>query len=456
MVFWLVVVLGSVTLARITLGIYQSIRIADELYDEQLSNSADSCATRVHQIDGKIVAVIPPDTLETFTHGHRDRFYYEVFNENGERLAGNTNILNPMLSPSAADQKRLFFLDTKPERLRVMQDQVSLPNGQWKKVFVMTAETLHSREELTTRIVTSMVVAQILVIIASFTMVLVVTNKVFAPLTRLRQAISNRRANDLSPLDESAGPDDVKPLVSAINSLLERSRKEVESRNQFIANAAHQLRTPIAGLKTYSSFGLRLKTEDEMRELLKKLDLGLDRTTRLMNQLLSLARAEHMSLVPTDLYKLVAERIEEYQNMADEKEVELEFTHSGGKENSFMLEGDANGLRDLAANLIENSVRYVSRHGYVKVSLTLKEESIQLAVQDDGPGIPEEARQKVFERFYRIPGSIGEGSGLGLSIVWEVVRAHQAKVTISEPPDGGKGTLITVEFPRSANIEISA
>lgn len=446
MIFWLVLVLGSITLARITFGIYQANYIANELYDEQLSNSADSCAARLEEAGGVITSSLPPNTLETFTHSHKDQFYYEVFTEQGVRLAGNTDILQPMLTAQTEKHKRFSSLDRKPEPLRLLQIRISVPEASLKHVIVITAETLHARRAMATRIVTNVAISQLLVVSASIAMVLIVTNAVFAPLSRLRATISSRSSSDLSPISDSDAPEDVRPLINAINDLLARSRNEIESRNRFIANAAHQLRTPIAGLKTYSSFGLRLNDINEIQNLLAKVDLGLDRVTHLMNQLLAMTRVEHLKLIPVDLSAIVAERIDEYKTLADEKEIELCYPQAESKE-PLIINGDATGLRDLTANLIENSLRYCSKHGRVAVSLKNGDTSITLTVEDDGPGIPVEDREQVFERFYRIPGSAGDGCGLGLAIVWEVVQAHQAKITIKSP-ESGQGTVVIVEFPK--------
>lgn len=176
------------------------------------------------------------------------------------------------------------------------------------------------------------------------------------------------------------------------------------------------------------------------------MDLGLDRVTHLMNQLLAMTRVEHLKLIPVDLSAIVAERIDEYKTLADEKEIELCYPQAESKEH-LIINGDATGLRDLTANLIENSLRYCSKHGRVAVSLKNGDTSITLTVEDDGPGIPVEDREQVFERFYRIPGSAGDGCGLGLAIVWEVVQAHQAKITIKSP-ESGQGTVVIVEFPK--------
>lgn len=451
MILMLVLVLGSITLARIGLGIYQARTIAEELYDQQLANSADSCAARLLEKNGVFETSLPPETLATFTHGHEDHFYYEIFDEGGNRIAGNTDMLKTAYNPETSQVHTFSSTKIMHEPFRLLQSRIKVPESSLRTVTVVAAETMHARSNLAKRIITSMVAAQLLVIIASIAMVMLVTNAVFAPLAKLRKTIINRSPSELSPIDDSSAPEDVQPLITAINELLMRSRTEIESRNRFIANAAHQLRTPIAGLKTYSSFGLRLTELNEMQDLVKKLDTGLDRVTHLMNQLLAMARVEHLKLAPCDLSTAVLERLDEYRNLAQDKEIELEFIRPQGE---ILINGDSTGLRDLIANLVENALRYTNKKGRVQVRLVPANGYVSLIVEDNGTGIPPAERERVFERFYRVPGTTGDGCGLGLSIVWEVVLAHKAKITIETPADG-QGTIVKIDFPLSLSAVIA-
>jgi two-component system sensor histidine kinase TctE len=260
----------------------------------------------------------------------------------------------------------------------------------------------------------------------------------------LRQSILKRSDKDLSPVSEKTVPEEVQPLIEAINVLLKRSRDEIESRKWFVANAAHQLRTPIAGLKTYSSMGYGLKTLNDFRHVMDKLDTGLDRVTHLVNQLLALARVEHGSLSPVDLNDIVSGAAAELLDLSLEKGVDLEYLHSP---NSAIVNGNTTDLWLLTSNLLENAIRYSSPKGRVTVSLCSVNGCVSLRVEDNGQGIPVEERERVYERFYSLPGSNGNGCGLGLSIVKEVVLAHNASITIDTPPVGF-GTLVTVVFPQ--------
>jgi len=227
---------------------------------------------------------------------------------------------------------------------------------------------------------------------------------------------------------------------------LNRLGEDLQSQRRFVANAAHQLRTPLAGLKTYIGFGKRMPPPDEMRLVLDQLDRGTDRMTHLVNRLLSLARAEPtagdaQSYSMLDLNSVASASTAELIAESIERNVELSFEGSACPAHVI---GDAASLKELVTNLVENAVRYTQAGGAVTVRV-VDRGNIQLIVEDNGPGIPAHERERVFERFYRILGSDVDGSGLGLSIVSEIAHSHDAKVSLS---DGafGHGTVVTVEF----------
>jgi len=242
-------------------------------------------------------------------------------------------------------------------------------------------------------------------------------------------------------------PIEVRSLIGALNQLLFRLNAAIASQQRFIANAAHQLRTPLAGLKTHAELARREQSGAELRSLLDMIAGETQRTSHLVNQLLTLARAEPAeapSGQPVNLHEIVGRDVRDWVQRAVAANIDLGFE----LEDAWTL-GEPLLLRELAANLVDNALAYTQRGGSVTVRTGARGGESVFEVEDNGPGIPEAEREKVFERFYRLPATGGEGCGLGLSIVSEIAQRHNARVDLGQPA-AGRGTLIRVLFPRLA------
>jgi two-component system sensor histidine kinase TctE len=222
----------------------------------------------------------------------------------------------------------------------------------------------------------------------------------------------------------------------------------IQSRQRFISNASHQLRTPLTLLNTQAEFALRQQDVDGMREVVEGLRQTTQKTVRLANQLLSISRAEldtlaRSSKTPCDLHTLAREATLEFAPAARRKRIDLAF--DAGDEHVWVM-GNTTLLHELASNLIDNAIRYSPADGAVTVAIAVHHARVELSVTDSGPGIPEEERENVFKRFYSIPGQTGSGSGLGLAIVRDIAEGHDATVTL-ETPIGGLGLKVSLSFP---------
>jgi two-component system sensor histidine kinase TctE len=239
----------------------------------------------------------------------------------------------------------------------------------------------------------------------------------------------------------------VHPLLQAINDLMARLDEVLTFQNRFIADAAHQLRTPVAGLKAHIEVALREDDPAQTRRALAHLYTAVERMSRLVSQLLSLARNEpsgvkKLELAPVDLSRLAFETTMEWVPEAYQKGIDLGFE---GEEPHVTIEGDAPRLTELVNNLLDNAIRYSRRGGKVTVRV-LSRPRPRVTISDDGPSIPVEERQRVFERFHRLLGSHTDGSGLGLAIVREIAALHHADVSLDDDTDG-VGNTFTVSFP---------
>jgi signal transduction histidine kinase len=273
--------------------------------------------------------------------------------------------------------------------------------------------------------------------------------KGLAPLERLHREIASRSHKDLSPVEESNAPMEVRPIIREINELMRRLGKTLEAQQRFISDAAHQLRTPLSGLKTQTSLALRQTDPASLRHSLDQLNTSADRTIRLVNQMLVLAQVEQgaeriSELTLLDLGKLVRETTKEWVPSALKKDMDLGYE---GLDSSVMVKGDMMRIKMMIDNLIDNAIKYSPKGSDITTKLEEVEESVILTVEDNGVGIPVGQRNAVFQRFYRILDNTVSGSGLGLSIVHEIATAHGARVSI-EDPKGHQGTSVKIIFPR--------
>jgi two-component system sensor histidine kinase TctE len=238
-----------------------------------------------------------------------------------------------------------------------------------------------------------------------------------------------------------------------MNDLLARLGTAISTQQRFIADAAHQLRTPIAGLKTQTELALRESQPGNVHDILRQLLTATEQSTRLVNQLLSLARAEpgarrEHPIERLDLARLARDTTTEWVPRALVRHLDLGYDSEGG---TAWIEGDSFLVRDMLGNLLDNAIRYTQHGGQVTVRVTEGMDAVVLTVEDNGPGIPEQERERVFERFYRVLGTGTEGCGLGLAIVREIALSHRAKVTLAAGAGaGGQGTVARVAFPRAA------
>jgi two-component system sensor histidine kinase TctE len=268
-----------------------------------------------------------------------------------------------------------------------------------------------------------------------------------SPLVELRRLIRSRRPDDLSPIDTARVPHEVRPLVGAFNAMMHRLAANLGAQKRFIADAAHQMRTPLTGLKMQTELAINETDPEQLRRLLPNLALSTNRACHLINQLLMLARAESHGGAPAihhtvDLEALVVETASAMVFQARAKRIDLELIRPQA---AVIIRGDALMLRELIKNLLDNAIKYTPDNGHVVVRLQAHDQAV-IEIEDDGIGIPPAERPHVFERFYRVLGTASEGSGLGLSIVREIANQHQATVELAGNPSG-KGCLARVCFP---------
>lgn len=276
------------------------------------------------------------------------------------------------------------------------------------------------------------------------------------PLAQLEKRIRARKSDDMSPLDDTAVPEEVAPLVSSINDLLSRLTVSLSTQKRFLADAAHQLKTPLAGLRMQADLAQRETNADELKKSLKNIGLASVRATHTVNQLLALARTETTGrALPkhrVDMVEIASEVMADSVPRALDKKIDLGYDGPEAGEASSHLEGNPTLLKEMVRNLVDNAINYTPESGQVTLRLMSDRFSgvLVLIVEDSGPGIAESERELVFQPFYRTLGTNVDGSGLGLAIVLEIVTQHNALITIEDADLPGHtqspGTRMTVRF----------
>lgn len=447
---WLLILLLPLLLLTTVSAYYLANHFANLAYDRALFKVALALADQVEVKDSSMVVDLPQSTLDLIEYDKDDWIYYQIQDPNHHVLIGETRLSLPKGMPAAG--KHIYYdasLDNKPLRM-VAFNLPLVGTSATGNATILIGETTAKREDMAEEIIAIMLIPQILLIILVILIINFGIRRGLVSLEKLKGLISRRLPTDTHPLAEQDAPQELQPLLHAMNDLLVKVKGAVDERHQFIANAAHQLKTPLAGLKIQAEAALRERDLNSIQHALKQISTGSDNLGRLANQLLSLARAEPevadvRAFAPLDLVILMNEVTSEWVPKALERNIDL-----GVSCELHTLEINANAtlLQELLNNLIDNAIRYNQAGTKATVSLALTADSAILSVQDNGLGITLDEQQKVFERFYRVLGTAESGCGLGLAIVREIAHQHKARVELSYTDIAqSKGTIVKVIFP---------
>ncbi|GLX13226.1 two-component sensor [Pseudomonas straminea] len=443
-------VLFTVILLVSSVTAYWSARhAADTAYDRTLLASARAISDGLYAVEGMLSANVPYIALDTFAYDNAGRIYYQVLGPKGELVSGYEDLpAAPPNTPRTNDYPALAkFYDGEYRgqgvRLVSFLQPVSEP-GYSGVAEIRVAETQGARERMTRELLLGTLWRMGLLSLSALLLVWLAVSAGLQPLESLRRAVAVRSSDDLSPLPDADMPRELRPLVNALNQFNDRLRSLFERQSQFIADASHELRTPLAALKARVELGLRDQDPRIWHATLEDAALNADRLTHLANQLLSLARIESGAraiaeggALRLDLSQLARELGMALAPLAHSRGVALALE----AEQPVWIRGEPTLLNELLCNLVDNAMAYTEVGGNVILRVL---ESGVLEVEDDGPGIPEEDWERVFERFYRRQPQ-GLGAGLGLAIVGEICRAHRADISLHQASP--HGLLVRVVFP---------
>lgn len=429
-----------------TLAAYgTAYRFANQVYDRWISDTA-MALSRLVRSDGEQYRMdLPPAALTMLAADQRDRIYYKVSTNSGAFIAGHRGLPSPPSKLAKGAEPFCYDGVFNSEPVRVASYRTASGTQ------VQVAETTRKRDTLALEIVAGMLVPLAAAIVLAAWGLWAGVTRGLQPLTEVAAEIRNRSAADMRPIDEAASPLEMRPIAHALNGLLARLDHVLAAQRRFVADAAHQLRTPVTGLKTQAELALRATDPQAARASLVRIVEATDRAAHLVNQLLSLARAEpetggRLDLVPLDLEHLMREVTADWIPRALEKGIDLGFASIA---TPAPINGEPTLLRELTSNLIDNALTYCPRGSEVTVSVLAHGNDVELVVEDNGPGVPEADRARVFERFHRVLGSGQPGSGLGLSIVREIARAHGGEARLDDAADA-TGTRVRVTLPIAA------
>ncbi len=444
MLFRLVIPLIFFVIIDAVLSYFVTLHYVDEAYDRWLLDSARSLTQEIKVREGRVFVELPAAALAIFKWDEQDKTYFKITSSGQEMLVGDKLVPEP-LSPETDWSHPVYFNDKmNGEPVRVVSMIIALDKTP-ERVFLHVAETMNKRRAMMTDILLTDMIPQIVLILLTSVFLLTGLKKGLKPLHLLADKIAQRSSRDLSPIPETHVFLEVRTLTDTINDLLEAHTQAIATQQRFIANAAHQLRTPLAGLKLQAERALREQDIATMKPALQQIQNSADRMSHLTTQLLVLARSEPLSgdyeLLPVDLVKLARQTCMDWVPKALQRNMELSFE---SEEEVVNVMGDEILLRELLGNLLDNAISYGFESGNVLVNLH-RYPIPCLTVEDDGPGIPDIEMERVFERFYRIPGSPGNGCGLGLSIVKEIADLHKARFELSQSGIKG-GTRIDLLF----------
>ena len=430
--------------------------IASKPYDRELGEMARSLGLQAAAEPRNPAAAaarsryaLSPEAAALLRADESDTVYYLVQGPRGEFLSGDKELPAPNPDEAVVPWELRFRDDeVSNESVRVAYLWVT-PEGNAKgQMLVQVAETLGKRSRLTNEIIKGVILPQFVILPLAVLLVWLALVRGIAPLNELQRRIRRRDSSDLSPIDTRDAPEEVSPLVRAINDLLARLDQSIGAQKHFLADAAHQLKTPLAGLRTQAELAQReidagQRDPKELKKSLQQIAHSSQSAAHMVNQLLAMARAENQEQQAqrqaVNLARLATETVHDFVPRALEKRIDLGYegpeTGRGAPDGRRpLVSGNALLLRELIRNLVDNALQYTPAGGTVTVRIVDDPfgQVVVLQVEDSGPGIPAGERERVFQPFYRALGTEVDGSGLGLAIVREIAVQHGAQIQLED------------------------
>lgn len=419
---------------------YQGDTLRRETFDRDLAETAKSLGLIFKKSSEKKVHDIDEYSISLLLKEPHDKMFYSIRDDQGRFLFGNPEVTYHAaedLDPTDPDDFNVYFDNIKGESVRVVSIPVehTIKNVK-KQFFIQVAETRNQRTEIQRQIIFWIVIPQLILLISALILVRFAVKRGLSPILYLNEKIIARSYKDLKPIDIENVPLEVDRLVGSLNNLMAELDSAIKSENRFVNDAAHQLRTPLAGILVQIQLAQESQDNEEIKRRLEQISQSSKRLIHIINQLLSLSKTQpeamHTSqFTQLDLVALVKKTMQDLFSLADLKKIDLGYE---GSDTEAIIMGNEEKLYDLIHNLIDNAIKYTPNLGKVNISVESKNNKICLIVEDTGKGIPKEDQPNVFKRFYRGDNvtQSGEdaGAGIGLAIAKEIANMHEATIEI--------------------------
>ncbi len=442
--------MGAVFAGELWLAWRTASEAADAAYDRSLLGAVKSIDSSISTASGGLGVELPYRMLEFFELTAQGQVFYRVATEDGLVEIGSAG-LPTAPQPLKTGEPQFHEGEYVGRAVRVgsyARDLNPPLSGQTgpQRVVIQVAETLEARNDFRRALILQSLARDVVLVVAASTLLMLAIAWAMRPLDSLRQEVDARDPQDLTPVDDTDAPAEVRPLVQAINHHIERNREQAAARRRFVDDASHQLRTPLTTLATQVTFAQRESDPDSQRQALEKIRMQLDETIRQTNQMLSLARADSAPprRQPFDAAALAESLVRQWWEQAREHGVDLGLDVP---DQPIAMVGEPDLLREALANLLHNAIRHAGKG--CQVTLKVRGDTagaVQVNVTDDGPGLPPDELPLVGERFFRGRASVLPGSGLGLAIVRTVVMRHGGQMLVGTGPEG-RGLSITLTLP---------
>ncbi len=446
LMLWLFVPVALILGISLWLSFASATRQATLIMNRQILSSARMIAEQTRFRDGAIGVVVPPAALELFASDSHDEISYAVFDQHGALIAGFPGLNLPDPLPGSFDTLLLATrFRTEDMNAVVLRQTVITPDGT-VPVLVMVGETLMARDAMVRTLWLRGFLEQAALVVAAALSIWIGITRELQPLMKLRRAVLDKAADRFEPFDGSDVQTEIRPLVVALNDHMARLAAYLERQRRFLDSTAHQMRTPLAVIKTQVGMARRSRDPVETLAVLGEIDAGLTAMSRLTSQLLTLGRVEHeraqLAVEKVDLAAMTREVASQIGPLALNAGVDLGVE----ADEPCQVAASAILLREAVANLVDNAVAHAGAGATATLTVTRQADMGVLTVSDTGRGISPADRAKVFQRFQRGQSAASGGSGLGLAIVAETAEMFAGRAELIEPP-GGKGFAVRLSLP---------
>lgn len=432
-----------------------------EIFDAQLSHTAkllqsiilsaitEQNPENIQEILSQITS--PSEQLygnfESGKYGHlyEKKISFQLWSHTGDIILHSSSAPEIPLSGQGPDNDKGGYSDNSFNNITWRVFSIWDKQG---KYLLQVAEHNSIRHELTEKISRRVIHPTLILLPLLALFVWIGIGKGLRPLKGITQKVSNQDPSNLNPIDIGQVPIEIRPLIESLNKLFFRLHGAIEKERRFTADASHEIRTPLAALKTQAQVAIRSEDNDIRRQALENVISGVDRASHLVSQMLTLARFDpekhKLQITAINFGNLVSDIVASLVPIALEKHIEIEMKAEQG----ITIHGDMTSLEILVKNIVQNAILYTPEHGQINIFLYIKKNNIIFEVEDTGPGIEKQFRDRIFDRFYRINGSSANGSGLGMAIVKQIADMHNATIKL-EDARSENGLLVKIIFPAS-------